>query len=627
MQQQDGRPDGAALAGSRGVLPPAAGSRPGTAQARGADGGTTRWPARARRGWAPAVLLCYLAGAVAVTWQLWLDPAGRAQVIVPSIGSSPDIGLFAWFMRYAAAAVAHGHLPALVTTAVNAPQGINLMWNTSFLLPGVALSPVTLLAGPLVSLTIMLTLGFAGSAAAMFLVLRRWGAGLGAAALCGAVYGFSPALRMSAVGHYHLQFAVLPPLIIDALLRIITGRGSALRTGSWLGLLMAAQFLTGEELLVLTAVAAAVILAVLAGGQPRAVPARLKASVGGLAMAAGVTLVICGYPLWVQFHGPLASHGNPWRGHFWNRPGDFVRAPGGLLWHSQAAVRAVGLRAMRPEYVAYLGWPVLVLLLVAAVWLWRDPRVRVMALTFAVLETFSLGARTVVLRGVSYPAPLLPWHWLSRLPLFGEVLPNRFSILADGAAAAVLAFAIQAALRKAPEGRRWWRPAVAGVAVLAVAPLIPLPLQAGAVSAAPPGWQAALSGLRLPPMARVLVIPVNPAQTMLWQAQTGEPISIIGGYCIAPGRSGKAKLCPSVRKGMGAYLSSPPAGPLPAGPTARIRTGLRYWRPAAVIAVAGRRTRLWMFLTRLFGRPAVQAGPVAGWRLDTPPRAGGLTGR
>ncbi len=65
-------------------------------------------------------------------------------------------------MRYTAEAVAHGHLPALVTQALNAPRGINLMWNTSFLLPSLAMAPVTLLGGPQASLTLMLTLGYAG---------------------------------------------------------------------------------------------------------------------------------------------------------------------------------------------------------------------------------------------------------------------------------------------------------------------------------------------------------------------------------------------------------------------------------------------------------------------------------
>src|SRR5258708_39906091 len=143
------------------------------------------------------------------------------------------------------------------------------MWNTSFLLPGTLLTPVTLLAGPQVSLTIVLTLSIAGSAASLFWVLRRWGASLPAAALGGAVYGFSPALLNPGIGHSNLAPAVLPPLIIDALLRIVTGRGGAVRAGAWMGLLTAAQLFIGEEVLVYTAVAGLVLVA---GGAVRPPP-------------------------------------------------------------------------------------------------------------------------------------------------------------------------------------------------------------------------------------------------------------------------------------------------------------------------------------------------------------------
>ena len=55
------------------------------------------------------------------------------QFAAPNAG---DADLFSWYLRYAATAVSHGHLPALVTSAMNAPVGVNLMWNTSLLLPG-----------------------------------------------------------------------------------------------------------------------------------------------------------------------------------------------------------------------------------------------------------------------------------------------------------------------------------------------------------------------------------------------------------------------------------------------------------------------------------------------------------
>jgi len=421
--------------------------------------------------WIPWLVVgCYVLGAFALTWRLWADPAGQMVW-----GNREDNNLFAWFMRDIAAALSHGHLPALVTTGLNAPQGINLMWNTSELLPGVVLAPVTLLAGPQASLTILLTAGFAGSAASLFFVLRRWGASVGAAALGGAVYGFSPAMLASGIGHFQLQFAVLPPLIIDAVLRIVTGRGHAVRTGIWLGLLTAAQLFTGEELLVDTAVAAGVMLVVLAVTQPHAaietVKVRAQAILAGLGTAAALAAVICAYPLWVQFRGPLREHGSPWDvASFHSYLYGFVTPSGGLLFHTSAsAAIAARYPEPRPEYLAYLGWPLLIVGLAAAVAFWRDPRVRLTALTFAILELFTLGAVSVTLHGFRYPAALLPWSWLHGLPLLSDVLPDRFSILADGALAALLAFALDRAhLRAARTGRRPLGLLATTVAVLAV---------------------------------------------------------------------------------------------------------------------------------------------------------------
>src|ERR1700722_19350010 len=162
----------------------------------------------------------YLVGAVALTMWLWRDPASRIVA-----GNPFDADQFAWFFRYDATAVAHLRLPALITTGMNAPQGISLMWNTAMPLPGVLLAPLTLLAGPQASLTVLMTLGFAGSAVSMFATARRWDASTAAAGLAGLVSGFSPALIQSSAGHYDLQFAVLPPLIVDAALRLVTGRG------------------------------------------------------------------------------------------------------------------------------------------------------------------------------------------------------------------------------------------------------------------------------------------------------------------------------------------------------------------------------------------------------------------
>jgi hypothetical protein len=289
----------------------------------------------------------------------------------------------------------------------------------------------------------------------LFWVLRWWGASTTAAAVGGAVYGFSPALVAASMGHFQLQFAVLPPLIIHAVLRIVTGRG-ALRAGVRLGLLTAAQLFIGVEILVDTAVAAVIVVAVLALGHPRAaleaIQRRARTVAAGLGAAVAVVALTCGYALWAQFRGPLASRGSPWQvSTFHNYLYAFVTPSGTLLFHTaSSAAAAASYPEPRPEYLAYLGWPLLVVALAAAVRYWRDPKVRLSAVTFALLELFSLGAATVHFHGIRYPGALLPWHWLQGLPVLADALPDRFSILADGAVAALLTFAIDRA-----RGRGW----------------------------------------------------------------------------------------------------------------------------------------------------------------------------
>jgi hypothetical protein len=568
------------------------------------------------------VVGCYLLGAVAVTWRLWVDPAARAQA-----GDLQDVSLFSWFMHYEAAAVAHGRLPALTTTTLNAPHGVSLMWNTSLLLPGVLLAPVTLLAGPQVTLTTVLTLGFAGSAASLFIVLRRWGASVTAAALGGALYGFSPALLNSGIGHYHLEFAVLPPLILDALLRLLAGRGNPARAGAWLGLLAAAQLFTGEELLTDTAAAGLTLTVVLAISRRGVTFKNLRDIGAGLATGAAVMLLICGHALWVQFHGPLTEHYVPrfthYTGFLGAHPAVFVTPPGDLLLHTPAsAAAAAGYPAHLSEYLAYLGWPLLIALAAAAVCWWRHPPVRVMALTFVLLELLSLGGSY---RDVG---PLLPWHWLQGLPVFSELIPDRLAILADGAAAALLAFALdraRAAAGRAAAAPGWTRGRAGGrlamaAVIVAILPVVPLPYPAATLQPTPPGWQAAFARLRLAQAARVLVLPIPDSrytQAMRWQADTGEPGTLIGGFFLGPDGAGDTRVSPGVAGDDAQALDPLWAGRAPAdGRTAaQIRADLRYLRPAAVVEVLRRRSRLGPVLAGIFGRPSFRVGRVAVWRL------------
>lgn len=568
--------------------------------------------ARNRVGRREFALACayYLLGALALTMFLWRDPASRVVT-----GNPYDTDQFAWFFRYDATAVAHLHLPDLITSAMNAPQGVSVMWNTFMLLPGVLLAPVTLLAGPQVSVTVLLTLGFAGSAAAMFYVLRRWGVRGMAAAFGGLAYGFAPALVQCASGHYDLQFAVLPPLIVDAALRLATGRARGpVRGGIYLGLVVAAQVFIAEELLFDSAIFVVVAIAVLAVSRPRLAAGRVRDVAIGVACGLGLTLVIAGYPLWVQFFGPLRAFGSPFApDYFKNDLAGFVQPASSMFVHTAAsAAFAARYQGELPEYLGYLGWPMIIVLILVAVRFWRMLPVRVLTVAFIVLATFSLGG-TLLAGGHEHQGIELPWYWLQTLPLTGSVIPDRFSICADGAAAAMFAYGIDAARV------RWPHWLVLTTALVAIAPIVPRPLPAGSPAPPPAGWTAAFDRLALPRGASVLLVPI-PISTftlpLRWQAVTGQPSSMVGGYFIGPAWNGGAYIDGNGLSGQAQYLNDLWAGgPVSAPPSnAAVLAQLSSWHPAAVVAVTSVRSELGTYLTALLGKPSVAVGGVLAWR-------------
>ncbi len=570
-----------------------------------------------------------LLGAFVVTMWLWRDPASHMVA-----GNSADADQFAWYLRYDATAVAHFRLPALTTDGMNAPQGVSVMWNTFMLLPGVLLAPVTLLAGPQVSLTVLMTAGFAGSALAMIAVLRRWGASITAAALGGGVYGFSPALIQSSLGHYDLQFAVLPPLIADAALRLATGRcgpgrRAAARCGAWLGLLAAAQVFLTEELLFDTGVAVVVMAAVALSSRPRGIAGRVRDTATGLAAGAGVAAAVAGYPLWVQFFGPLRLAGSPFTPDFYkNDLAGLVQPPAAVLLHTTSSAQFAGaFQGRPPEYLAYLGWPMLAVLALVTVRCWRLLPVRATAVTFVVLTVFSLGG-TLLAGGDEHEAIKLPWYWLQTLPLTGAAIPDRFSIIADGAAAATLAFGFDAARRRWPRAR----PAIAGLVAAAVLPLVPAPLPFTFPAQVPAGWTAAIPALRLPAGAHALVVPIpvsSYTEPLRWVADTGQPASIVGGYYMGSTWTKAAATDGNGLSSEAMYLNqlwAQSAGvnvaavaTLPVNqvyPTAlQMRAQFTAWKVSAVIAVTRAGSAFGRYLTGLLGPPTVRDGQVLGWRL------------
>ena len=222
-----------------------------------------------------AAVAVYLALACWVTSGLWRDVNALALV-----NGGSDVHFFEWALVHATRIFTHGENP-LFSPQLNAPDGVNMMANTGMLGLTVPLVPVTLLFGPAVAFTLMLTGGLTATAWAWYHVLSRHIVGRRSAAFVGGLFaGVAPGLVNQASGHPDLVCQFLIPFIIW---RAISMRGA--RDGVVLGLLVTWQAFLNEELLFQTGLAVAVFVAAYAVFRPAEVRARAGPFLAGLGPA------------------------------------------------------------------------------------------------------------------------------------------------------------------------------------------------------------------------------------------------------------------------------------------------------------------------------------------------------
>jgi hypothetical protein len=470
------------------------------------------------------VLAAYAVIALVLFHDTWLTPG---QTIA---GQGNDPPMFVWYLKWTPWALAHGQNPLLTDYLVH-PDGANLMWNTSLLLPAFLLWPVTQVFGPLVAYNLLMTAAPVLSAGVAFLALRRH-ASLPAAAIGAAVYAFCPMLIAHDYLHAQLTIAVFPPLALMLIEDIVNAasRRTAVRRGLLLGLAAAAQFLTGSELLAITVVSAAAGLLLVALLHREQVLARARALATGLGVAVAAFLVTAAVPLGFLLYGPQRISGPI-------QPQDvFVQDLAGLVAPSPTLLLTTpGSDAFYHTFTGnifessgYIGVPLL-LALIVYVWLRRDRvLVRLSAALAVMLAVLALGPSLHVGGHVTHF--LLPWALLQALPLLNNVVPARFMIpgfLAIGMLVALILDDV-ARLRR-PRAR-----IAVGVALAAVAvSLLPKPIPAIAFETPAFFTSAALE--RIAPGGVAVVVPFrNSVNAMVWQAQADMRYRMPSGRIFTP---------------------------------------------------------------------------------------------
>ena len=408
----------------------------------------------------------------------WADLQHRISSHLPT-----DNTWFEWLLAHGAYSVRHLSDP-LFSDRQNAPDGVNMMANTSALGITIPLAPVTLAFGAPVAYAVWLTGALAATAATSYWALsRHLVRSRGAAFVGGAFLGFAPGVVHHANGQPNFLSNFLLPLIVVAALRL--GVGGPLRSGLVLGLLVAYQVFVNEEMLLLTALACAVVVLAYAAQRRAEARARTPAFLNGLGVAAAVALVVTAYPIWYQFSGPQSYRGL--LGGAFHRWGEDPAAYVTFARDTLAGRAAVEATIGRTEQNTWFGWPLVALALTIVVVLWRRSLVvRVAAVVAGVFGGLSLGPRIRFrgeLTGLAGPWAPVP----ERLPLVEMVMPSRFSFAVVGAVGVLLAVAWDE-LSRAQAASVGRKPATARVPALryagyaavvaALVPLVPTPVPA-----------------------------------------------------------------------------------------------------------------------------------------------------
>jgi hypothetical protein len=537
-----------------------------------------------------------------------------------------------WFLGWVPFALFHGH-SLFYTNWILFPAGVNLADNTAMTLLGILAAPVTVLAGPIAAYNLVLRAGFALSALAMFVVVRRLVRWWPAAFAAGLLYGFSPFMVGQGLHHEFLVFAPIPPLVFGILIDVFGRRRMpAWGAGVALGLLGGAQFLIAAETFAITVLFAAlgsVLALCYRHGRARAGHA-FKAAAWAVATCA----VVVAYPVQAMLAGPEHLTGPPHalkQLYVWH--GDLLGAllPTPLIRFAPASLVHVGASLVHgnlQENGTYLGAPLVLIAACMAIAYRHRPVTAISGVLAVVSYALSLGTQ-VFIRNHATRLPG-PFAAMAHVPFIQDIEPARFSLFTALFAAIVLGTGLDALARPrrpavavasppsataarptevaaAPSAvapsrsacaARWGRPALAAaLGAAALLPLVPRWPYPASPAVTPPFFTTTAVE-RLPPGTVIVTLPYSARdenESLVWQAQASMRFRLVGGspfFVPGPGRtsvhSGSLRLHPhGIDRVFEAALNPVPATagtpPLQQQLITQVRSDLRRYHIHAII--------------------------------------------
>jgi hypothetical protein len=342
------------------------------------------------------------------------------------IGVGTDPICHIWAIAWWPYAIAHRINP-LITHALWAPVGYNLVWGTDIPGPSLLAYPITRTFGPVASYNLICLTALPAASASAFLLCRYLCGQFWPALFGGYIFGFSPYMLCHLLGHLVLILIFLVPCAVYLTMLRLAERIQRHRFAVSLIAILLLQFFSSTEIFA-TATAFGTI-ALLLGLLIAEKATRLNMIAVTreiLAAYAVVTILVAPY-LYYVFAPGLPITPNP-STLYSNDLLSFVLPPPVLFvaLHAGSSVPGVFFStAPWWEQAGYLGPGLWILMGLFAWSYWRTRMGKFLILNFAVILIASVGP---LLHANGKQLISMPWRLVNNLPLINDALPGRFGM-------------------------------------------------------------------------------------------------------------------------------------------------------------------------------------------------------
>ena len=434
------------------------------------------------------------------------------------VGFGRDARASMWFLSWWPYAMLHGLNP-FWSDLVWAPAGFNLAWATSIPGPSLIAAPITLTLGPVSAYNLLVLMAPTLSAWAAYVLCRRVTGAFWPSVAGGYIFGFSSYELGHLLGHLNLSLVFIPPLIGYLLVLRFQKTVRPTTFISALTLLLLLQFSVSIEVFatmtVFGAAAFALALPLLAAPE-RARMRDLSLLIIPAYLIAAVVLSPFFYYLFA-YPGPSTPNPAEYVSDLLNF---IVPTPFTLFGGRDLEGVAKRFTGNYPESGAYLGAPLLLVVLAFCRTHWRRPFGKLLVVWLTLVCLASLGPRLHV---GGADVIWLPWSVALRLPLLHRALPGRFMMYASMLIALMLAMWLNTSGLS-----RWRKTAVALSSMLFIVPTVPYPKSRVDV---PEFFSRGMYRQYLTSGQNTLVIPSSKgADAMVWQAQTDMYFRMVRGH-------------------------------------------------------------------------------------------------